>query len=269
MGNFELAVADMERAIDLDPLNIEQLEGHATSLVLLRDYARAAAALDRILEIRPDLGSAFIDRAVWLPLVRDGDAESARSALRDPRLDEVDPAERYYLDWLTALYARRYDAALECLDHWQKRSESTAAEPQIAVLRGVTHRLNGESALAKTEFSKARPAIEDALRDDPDDPRLLIMQAQTLAGLGEHPAAVETVRRGVARLAERTELTALTGPADGVVAAAVYVMTGDHDAAAAQLESYLAGPGEWSLVALAADPRFEPLADRPLLRSPR
>jgi len=107
------------------------------------------------------------------------------------------------------------------------------------------------------------------LRDDPDDPKLLIMQAQTLAGLGEHPAAVETVRRGVARLAERTELTALTGPADGVVAATVYLMTGDDDAAAAQLESYLAGPGEWSPVALAADPRFGPLADRPLFRSPR
>lgn len=264
MGQYEKAIADMNRAIELDPLNIEQLETQATSYIMLRDYENAGDILDRILEMRPDLGSIYIDRAIWLPLVKEGTPPVSDTAFSDPRLLDMNADETYYVRWLAALYARDYEAALGCLDEWNASDENTDfRKSHIPLLRGVIHTLTRDDTRARQQFLLARDEIEHALLEAPDDPRLLTMLGQALAGLGEFASAKAVTLKALDLFPDVSAPTVLGSPTYPLLAATALVAAGEHERAIDQLDLYLRNPGQWSLRGLLQDPRLDSIRNHP------
>src|SRR5207249_4894573 len=53
-GRWEESTRDFERSLDLDPRNVVTLRSIAHTYICLREYAKAGAALDRVVALKPD-----------------------------------------------------------------------------------------------------------------------------------------------------------------------------------------------------------------------
>jgi len=261
LGEFEHSAATMDRAIELDPRNLEQLWIQSFNYSALRNYAKADRYLDRALEIAPDTVFAYVAK-VQIPLLRDGDVTLAKAAAANPPLNLGD--SRQWLGWMAAIYERDYEAALAYLDEWEIdvfRGPGNYHTP-IACFYGVTYRLVGQPDRAKDQFRIARMQVEEALATDPEDPLLLIALGEALAGLGEREAAIDAARQAMTLLP--TSRDALSGSQNQLEAILrVLVPAGDLDSAIEQLDAFLAAPGYWSIEGLLPDPRLDPLRDDP------
>ncbi|MFB3083983.1 MAG: tetratricopeptide repeat protein, partial [Gammaproteobacteria bacterium] len=264
MGNFEQSLVSLDRAIELDPRNIEQLEVQAISYALLHDYARAESFFDRIIEIAPDRPLGYRNKA-RISLWRDGDVSSMNAILESAPIEVPAPV----LEWTTALYERSYEAALTALnnrfDNWEMETVDTAwiYRPKASYY-GVTHELAEEPELAAQQFRAARKEVDQALESRPDDPRVIIALAEILARQGERELAANLARHAM-------ELFPMARDASGgpgafnlpLNAIRVFVAAEDYDAAIEAFEVYLAAPVLWSIEGLLPDPRLDPIRDDP------
>lgn len=258
LGEFERSAARLERAIDLDPRNIEQLWIQSYNHRMLRNYAEAQRYLDRALAIVPDSVDAYVSK-VQIPVFQYGDVTLAKAAAADPPFDLGHWQQ--WLGWLAAIYERDYETALAYLDDWETDvfNAIDSSSPKTSFY-GVTYRLAGQPDRAAEQFRLARIQIEEALTIDPEDPRLLIALGEVLAGLGEREVAVRAARQAMALLPISRD--ALSG-SDIQLGAIVQTLTpaGDVDTAIELLDAYLAAPGQFSIEGLLPDPRLDPLRD--------
>jgi len=257
MGKRELAAANFDRAIELDPRNVDPLITQEIIYEELRDYARAEQILDRIIEIAPDNNFASFRR----PRVRihRGDIISLEVA-REMLTTGLVIQPRYM--WLVALNGRDYDAALEILNDWEAEMHDSLWEYRPkATYFGVTYQLAGMPELALPHFQAARARIEQELEVSSEDPRLLIALAEVLAWLGEAESATDLVHQAMMLSPASTD--AEREPKFRLGAIMVFVAAGDHDSALEELNIYLSAPGEWSIEGLLPDPRLDPIRDDP------
>ncbi|MGW4384368.1 tetratricopeptide repeat protein [Kitasatospora sp. NPDC004531] len=92
-GRYEQALADFDRAVELDPDRPEALHSRARSLIAAERYEQALADLDRAVELAPDFAAAFATRGDTKRL-----AGRAQQALADlDRAVELDPGRRWAL----------------------------------------------------------------------------------------------------------------------------------------------------------------------------
>jgi len=257
MGNRELAAANFDRAIELDPRNVDPLITQEIIYEELRDYARAEQILERIIEIAPDNNFASFRR----PRVRihRGDIISLEAA-REMVTTGLTIQPRYM--WLVALNGREYDAALEILNDWEAEVHDSLWEyrPKATYL-GVTYRLAGMPDLALPHFQAARARIEQELEVGSEDPRLLIALAEVLAWLGEAESATDLVHQAMALPPASTD--AEREPKFRLGAIMVFLAAGEYDSALEELDIYLSAPGEWSIEGLLPDPRLDPIRENP------
>jgi len=232
MGNFEQSLVSLDRAIELDPRNIEQLEVQAISYALLHDYARAESFFDRIIEIAPDRPLGYRNKA-RISLWRDGDVSSMNAILESAPME----VRALQITWTAALYERSYEAALTALDNWEMETVDTAwiYRPKASYY-GVTHELAEEPELAAQQFRAARKEVDQALENRPDDPRVIIALAEILARQGERELAANLARRAMELLP--TSKDALAGPPLHLNAIMVLIAAGDYGATS-MIRSYV------------------------------
>jgi tetratricopeptide (TPR) repeat protein len=253
MGNWELAAANMRRAVEIDPRNVDPLITQELIYEELRDYTRAEQILDRIIEIAPDNHFASFRR----PRVRihRGDIISLEAA-REMVAAGMVVQPRYM--WLVALNARDYDAALNILGGWGKEAyDSFSAYRPKATYYAITYYLAGMPDLVPPQLEVARTRIEQQMEDNPKDPRLLIALGEVLAFQGDVETAIDLARQAL--LPDTTD--ASHRPHFRLGATLIFVAAGDYDSALKELDVYLSAPGEWSIEGLLPDPRLDPIRD--------
>ncbi len=257
MGKWELAAANMDRAVELDPRSVDLLITQEVIYEELRDYTRAEQILDRIIEIAPDDHFASFRR----PRVRiqRGDIitlEAAREMIATGMVFHTPWM------WLVALNGRDYDAALELLGDWEREEyDSFWVYRPKAMYYAVTYQLAGMPDLAVPHIQAARARIEREMGVSSEDPRLLIALAEVLPLLGEAESATDLARRAMARLPASAD--AVRRPKFRLAAIMVFVAAGDYDSALEELDAYFSAPGEWSIEGLLPDPRLDSIRDDP------
>lgn len=260
IGQWQQAIQSWERAIDLDPRNANLLRQHASTFMLLRDYARAEHYLDRVLEIAPDGVQAHLSKTS-IPLLRDGDyTPYLKYVVGNPLIPTEDQVST---QWDFALRARDYQTALEHLDAWDGDLlwESRNSYLLKASAYGMTYQLAGQPELSAEQFEIARARLEEALAQSPDEPRLLIALGEVLAGLGQSEDATRLALRAIELVP--TSQNALDGSVYRLEAACVLASGGALDAALEQLNAYFAAPGFWAIEGMLPDPGLDPLRDDP------
>ena len=262
MGDFEQSTASFERAIDLDPRNVEQLYVQAFTHLLLRDYTSTERVIDRLLELAPDRPLGYRVKAS-ISLWRDGDVSSMNAILDSAPMEVRALSVRALaITWTAALYERDYDAALGYLDDWGSDVDDLQHSfAPIASYYGLTYQLAGMPELAAENFRVARTRVDRALESKPEDPRIIIALAEILAHQGEGGLAVNFARHAMELLP--TSKDALAGPPLHLNAIMVLIAAGDYGAAVEELDAYLAAPGRWSVEGLLPDPRLDPLRSDP------
>jgi len=261
-GQVDESIASLDLAIGLDPLNIDLLSNQAGTYRSRRDYAQADQYLTRVLDLAPDDLGAYRGKAL-IPLWRDGDLTPARVVAKSLRAKRLG----FYFWWIFALYDGEYDKALDYLDLWEEDEfASTMWYVPAASYRGTMHRLAGREKQAEQEFEIARVHLEDALAANPDDARIVLALGEAMVGLGRDAEGVELAHEAMALLPPSRD--AIVGHRIQLDAVRrVFAPAGESDAAIVALETYLAGPGQWSIEGLLPDPRLDPIRDDPRFRA--
>ena len=267
-GKHEEGLRALEKAIALDPRNLDTLIQTAISYDYLRRYAQEAAVLDRAREIAPEDVTIASSR----PLV-DFEAQ----ANPEPLCQFIDQLRRKRPASLSDVADLWLLCALVKHD-WTAAEQALAVLPQDGWIDGVVRlpRHFGEGLLARAmhDDSRARAAFTAARREQEhivekqEDPRALCVLGLIDAALGNKEVALQEGRRA-------TELLPITKDAlDGVglvgTLAQIYAWTGEKDLAVEQIAAvqrvpyflsygYLKLHPNWD--SLRGDPRFEKIVE--------
>ncbi|MCZ6616769.1 MAG: protein kinase [Gammaproteobacteria bacterium] len=262
LGQWEEGLANLKRAMELNP-RLGRLPCSAGGIAFgLRDFGEALHLHDRAIRLTPDRACPYWCK-LFIYLNRDGSTENARSFLaqipQSVGLEETPPINYPWV--MVDMMDGRYEEALSRLS-----SGSTEAfefgqfyipKDQLAA---QIYGLMDRPELEAIHYEAAHAMLMEKIREYPNDDRIHGSLGIAYAGLGRDEDAIREGRLGI-------EL--LGGTRDNKLGyrlkdlAQIYVMMGDHDEAINHLERLLSVPALFSAPYLKADPTWLPLRDDP------
>jgi tetratricopeptide (TPR) repeat protein len=268
-GQSEGGLQNLQRAVELDPRNLDTLQQTAVTYQILGRYAEAIAALDRALAIVPDNVETRASRGLWYmcwkadtrPLHQTIDAilaqgssaiASAADAWFACALAERDPAA-----------AERALVALGDNPFWDDGSITLSR----SFGEGLLARMTKDEARARTAFEAARAQQEKIVQTQPDYGPTLCVLGMIDAALGRKDLALEEGRRAIALTP--LEKDVFNGSRVLQYFAITTAWAGEKELALQQLEAGLRAPAASDMLSYGAlklfpfwdplrgDPRFE------------
>jgi TolB-like protein/Flp pilus assembly protein TadD len=261
-GRWADSTKNLERAIELDPQNPVFLEQISRSYECLRRYADAERALDRALALTPK-DAALQGRRAGMELYWHADTRPLTSAIRAIVADDSREAKNIAEDWLLAsLCTRDSGGALRALASLPLAGSHQETIPfPHAWCKGVVARMGGDTAAARTEFTKARDEMAKLVREQPAYAEALCALGMADAALGRKENAIREGRRAVELLPVAKD--AIIGPLLVQNLAVIYAWTGEKDLALEQLSVAAKLPGYLSYGQLRLHPYWDPLRGDP------
>src|SRR5437867_7306378 len=153
-GHWDEAVADLRRAIELNPRNIRASNNLALTYCAMRRFPEAVATLDRVLAWDPTNARALLTKAD--ALMATGDLQAAEPLLANPEL----PANRRAT---YALFQRNYAAAVEILSRdlaVERKQRDPADILSLAFSQQLAGDVSAASATYKKEIENFRRELE-------------------------------------------------------------------------------------------------------------
>jgi serine/threonine-protein kinase len=268
-GRWDESTRNLERAAELDPVNLGRLQQLSSSYHLLRRYADEAAINDRALLVAPrDNGIRQVRSQ--LPLDARADTGALHATLATILSEDPGAAESIVDGLLTCALCERDRPAAE---------RALAAIPSAGVglsnlqyprayAEGLVARcFGGDPTRVESAFARARADQEKIVRAQPDYAAALSVLGVIDAGLGRKEEAQREGQRACEMLP--TSKDALDGADLVVNLALIYAWTGEKDRAIEQVTRAAQIPGnlsygllklhpQWD--SLRGDPRFEKIA---------
>jgi len=261
LGRWDAAEEHYRRARTLDPGSVQTTRRLARVLTWRRHYPEALAIADRAVALAP--ANLIVVHAKVEVYLAQGDLPGAQQALHAvPR--EVEPAA------LVAFFAN-YDDLYWILDDEQQRLVLRLTPRQFdngrdtwATVLAQVYAFRGDQARARAYADTARIAIEEQLRETPEDPQRHVFHGLVLAYLGRKDEAIREGLKGV----ELNPISrdAFGGPYLQLQLVRIYLLTGELEKALDRLEPLLKIPYRLSPGWLRIDPAFEPLRNNPRFR---
>jgi TolB-like protein len=268
-GRWAEALRDFERAVDLDPRNIQKWQLLWITYHWLRQHEQARSALDRALSISPDDVTTRAFRAL-AELHAHADTQPLHRLIESIRANDPsflsDIADPYLL---CALAERDPLAARNAL--------LTAGEEPFGwdsisynhpLIEAVIARMTDNEEAAQAAFVAARATQENIIRKRPNYGPAICMLGLIDAGLGRKDEALHEGRRAMELMS--VEKDAMNGTHMIEHSAMIAAWAGDNELACEQLAIVLNGPSRLSYGALKllpfwdslrGDPRFEQLLE--------
>src|SRR5436309_1720505 len=265
-GRWEESIRNLERALELDPRNVNTLDNLGDSYAALRRYAEQKSKLDRILAIEPNDVPAKVGRAL-VELNWKADTRPLHQLIDE--IQATNPAAMpKIVPWrlLCALVERDVAAAKEALLAAGEESPlgGDAVHFPRPFVEGLIARMTNDEHEAQLAFTAARAEQEKIVQAEPDYGPALCVLGVIDAALGRKDEALREGRRAVELLpVERDSV-------NGAAMIASYAMTaawvGEKNLAFEQLAFSARTPagvtyGDLKLMPwwdpLRGDPRFE------------
>ncbi len=253
-GKWQEAIANLQRAAELDPRDATLFLELGWTHGFLRRYDEAERYYDKALATEPEYEDAVYLRA-QNRFRRDGDLEPLRafvSAYPDAHLRRrgLEVLNRNYPAALAALSQLEDEIIVEYFDYGPK-----------SLFSGLTHLYAGQAELARAAFDSARVLLEAAVSERPDDQRRHQSLGLAYAGLGMKEAAVREGQMAVDLMPVSRDANLAPTYLRGF--AHIHTMVGDYDAAIDLLDYLLSIPSRVSVPELRLHPMWDPLRDHP------
>jgi serine/threonine-protein kinase len=257
-GKWRESIANMTRAIELEPRIGLYTADFAATHAALREYDEAERLADRALIVSPGQDIALLVKA-GIAIARDGDIEKAVRFTRQ-RFD----AERHAGVAAASVLGASWIAARDPV--MRKAMQDVKWSPEIGDRQLF---FNGKMFfhLGNNSSDQAR-AYADSILAEPrgaaggfQDADYFAIRANAEAVRGNRKEARAAADRAVTL--RPVSRDAYGGPDILIARMAALIVSGDYDAALAQIEELLRIPSPLSKNHLRLDPLFEPLRDNP------
>jgi len=248
-NRWDSAVANLRKAVELDPRNVEAGHWLRVTYFEMRRYSD----LEQL--VTKDAASGDPWSQCWLAMIKGsrGDPVAAQSLLDQVPLDFSPKDVIWLIRFYTALYLRDYDAANRVV------ASGKWADDSRAMVEGELARARGDKQKALAAFAAARERLDAMLGDKPKSDRFDYLKevSEIDAGLGRKDQAIREARRAVDLnandLLERTYSV--------LNLALVYAWTGERERALEQLEIVATIAGGPDYGDLLLNPRWDSLRD--------
>jgi serine/threonine-protein kinase len=267
-GRWEESMRNFERAIEIDPRNLNTLRNIADSYGNARRYAERKSKFDRMLTIEPNNLEMKAERAF---VEVDWKADTGPLHQMIDEIRTTSPAVRPKIGglWLLCALAERDIAAAK--DALLTSGETPLGQDAVnftrAFAEGVIARMTNDEQKARLAFTAARAAQEKTVQAEPDYGPALCVLGVIDAALGRKEDALREGRRAVELLP--VEKDSINGMVMIQYLAIIAAWVGEKDLACEQLATAVRYPtsgmalsyGELKLMPwwdpLHGDPHFE------------
>jgi tetratricopeptide (TPR) repeat protein len=268
-GQWDRSESYFNEAERVDPRNVNVLNQHALSYIILRRFPEALRKSDQVLDITPDDLDTVAAKAAIAQA--EGDLPRA-SALLAPLHPAADDPSAWEAQVYQAILERRPAPIIPRLKEILARPDSALGfyNGELRFWLGWAQEVAGDHAAAQESWRQARSELEFFLKKQPENFVLIGDLALVNMGLGDKSAALALSERAAAVMP--IEKDALYGPFPIEILARVAARAGDPDRAIAALQKLLSIPYDGSLAGqgvpltpalLRLDPMFDPLHNDP------
>jgi TolB-like protein/Tfp pilus assembly protein PilF len=264
-GHWEESTRYLERALELDPRNLNTLHNLGDSYGSLRRYAEQKSNFDRILAIEPNNLGAKAERA-FVEVNWKADTRPLRQLIDDVRATNPGAMRQIAPWWLTCALTERDLAAAKdaLLASDESRFGFDAVHFPRAFVEGDIARMANDEQKAQLAFSAARAEQEKTVQAQPDYGPAWSVLGVIDAALGRKEDALREGRRAVELLpVERDSVNGLH-MIEHLAMIAAWV--GEKDLACEQLAKairYPMYPSDVSYGELKLMPKWDPLRGEP------
>ncbi|HZR06609.1 MAG TPA: protein kinase [Candidatus Udaeobacter sp.] len=261
-GRWEESARSLERAVELDPRDLETLQEIAVNDDLFRKYAEEKMILDRALAIEPDRVETKVVRAN-LDLDSKGDTRPLHQVIDEIRATNSAAIQGVANNWLICALAERdataARAALTALGEAPLRDGTV--EWSRPLVEGLIARMTHDDDKARAAFTAALADQEKIVEAEPNYGPARCVLGLINAALGRKEEALREGRRAIELLP--MEKDAMWGPAMIRYLAKVAAWVGDNDLACEQLAIATRVPSGVSYGQLKLMPWWDPLRGDP------
>ena len=267
-GQWDQSVAYWERALALDPRNMELLMPAAETYDMLRQFPAALRLYDRALDITPNDPDVIAAKAGVYQA--QGDLQEAARLLSE--INEKTSNDNSVVTKITQLrLERRNTEAIRLLQarlaqfHFDSEFYKGITQVNLA----FAQYLAGDRAGAKITAEQARNTLDQVCRNQPDNAYLARLLSLANAALGEKDSALKEAERAI--MLEPRAQDAISGPGFEENLALIQTIFGENSRAIQTLTQLLQTPymeaGIYGMPITPALLRFDPIWD-PLRADP-
>ena len=257
----EEALQNLERAVELDPLNFSLVLQVAFSYEYLRRYADEKATLDRALTIEPNDAQTKVVRA-FVEFNWKADTRPVHRVIDEIRAKNFADVAKVADTWLICALAERDPAsAADALAALGDNKYGNDIEFSRPFVEGVIARMTNHDEKAAAAFTAARAEQEKIVQAQPDYAPALCVLGLIDAALDRKDDALHEGRRAVELLP--VEKDALMGNSIALHFAMIAGWTGDKDLACDQLAKVMKNSREATYGQLKLLPFWDPLRGHP------
>jgi serine/threonine-protein kinase len=261
-GRWQESARNLERALQLDPNNVFILHQISSSYESLRDYAKEAAVLDRVLALKPNDLDDRISRAqlevLWKANTRPMHELIESVIHENPAAGAHFAPSRIFL----ASHERDTNAAERALaDLGDNTYGPDAIQFSRAFGEGFFARMKGDATAAQASFTTARAEQQRIVNTQPDYGPALCVLGLIDARLGRKDDALREGRRAVELIPPSKD--SINGPIVMGFFAVTCAWVGEKDLAIEQLTRAVQLPGRLNYGQLRLSPHWDPLRGDP------
>ena len=261
-GGDKEALRNLERAIQLDPRNIQLLQQTASTYENLRRYADEKTLWDRALSLEPSDIETKISRA-FVEFDWKADTRMLHQLIDEIRAKDPNSVRSVAYDWLVCALAERDSAA--AANALAARHEDGMGNEIVKYtsrfMEGLVGRLEKDDAKARAAFTIARAEQEKLVRANPDDAGALIVLGLIDAALERKEEALREGRRAVELLP--VEKDSINGAVMIACLATIAAWIGDNDLACQEIVASIRYSSYLSYGQLKLMPWWDPLRGDP------
>jgi len=264
-GHWDESTRNLERAVALNPRDLEEVRQIAISYDFFRRYTEEASLLDRALAIEPNHVETKDVRAL-LEVEWKADTQPLHKAIEEIRARNPDSMRAIASDWLLCALAERNAAAAKEALKAGGETPFNDLPTSRRFIEGLIARMTKNDQEARAAFTAARAEEEKIVQAQPNYGPALCVLGLIDAGLGRKAEALREGRRAIELASVKKD--AVSSPLMIQYLALIAAWTGDKDLACEQLLVAVRPPsilsyGELKLLPwwdpLRGDPRFEQL----------
>src|SRR5262245_38098145 len=261
-GGDQDALRNLERAIQLDPRNIQLLQQTASTYENLRRYAEEEAVWDRVLSLEPsDIQTK--DARAYVELDWKAEPRPLHQLIDEIRAKDPNSIRSVAYDWLVCALAERDSAAAAnalAAGH-EDGMGNEIVKYSSRFMEGLVGRMEKDDAKARAAFTIAREEQEKLVRANPNDVGALAVLGLIDAALGRKEEALREGRRAVELLP--VEKDSINGAVIIAYLATIAAWVGDKDLACQEIVASIRYSSYLSYGQLKRMPEWDPLRGDP------